>query len=561
MAGSKLLVDEYFRTGDPLFLVELASLDDPSGLKALAERWFADARPFAREAVLAIALRSATLRRHRPLIKTLFKKAEAAGDDQLMGHFLVGFDGFQLREGGTHSVSFVRTIPGHAPVDRSGKPGWPSNRRLDQGIFSRATCRYLQRRAWRYFRRLGHQDPQRYRTAMLATLPLYTEESLSSSVRLLDSWGLVHALYGESPVLNRLAKAADVRAGRTLAELTAAPAFSEVWKTGAFRPLVELFLTAKSNPVRSWALALLRRDYVEAMRDVPMELVRRLLRHDADDAKALGAELLANAEGLATLPMNEWLALLKLEQPAIMPKIVELLRKHVTPDRLDLAQCLSLATSSVAPVAEVGLSWAQTKRVTSDRLDVLLPFATAKVTSVRAAATAWLVQLLNLAEGNDLAFSVRELLDSSYADVRAAALQLMTKDQRFGGSVVLWTAMSESPWPDVRVALAPVIERHEGAFAIDQLRTVWASTLLAIHRGGRAKRQAVTQLARRLSTSPSEAASLLPLLAHSLRSVRPTERRAALAALSQACFKAPALQASVTLALPELRFIGDEVAS
>jgi hypothetical protein len=68
----------------------------------------------------------------------------------------------------------------------------------------------------------------------------------------------------------------------------------------------------------------------------------------------------------------------------------------------------------------------------------------------------------------------------------------------------------------------------------------------------------VTPLAKRVVAKTDEADRLLPLLALSLRSVRPTDRRAALAALSQAAFRAPVLRAAIQARLPELQLFAEE---
>ncbi len=104
-----------------------------------------------------------------------------------------------------------------------------------------------------------------------------------------------------------------------------------------------------------------------------------------------------------------------------------------------------------------------------------------------------------------------------------------------------------------------LVER-EGTLAPETLRHVWATALLAIHRGGRAKRGALNQIADRLARRPDEAEALLPLLAIALRSVRAPERRTALAAVARAAFREPRLRAAVARSLPELK-LGGEVAA
>ncbi|HEU5076761.1 MAG TPA: hypothetical protein VFU02_21375, partial [Polyangiaceae bacterium] len=86
----------------------------------------------------------------------------------------------------------------------------------------------------------------------------------------------------------------------------------------------------------------------------------------------------------------------------------------------------------------------------------------------------------------------------------------------------------------------------------DDLRHVWATALLAVRRGGRTKQRAVSLVARSLGRDPAKSAELLPLLGVLLRSVRPPERRAAIAAIAEAVFRHPELRPSVEAALPDL---------
>jgi alpha-D-ribose 1-methylphosphonate 5-triphosphate synthase subunit PhnG len=96
------------------------------------------------------------------------------------------------------------------------------------------------------------------------------------------------------------------------------------------------------------------------------------------------------------------------------------------------------------------------------------------------------------------------------------------------------------------------LEAWQQSLRENDLRHVWATALLAVRRGSRTKQRALSLLARSVAREPTKAAELLPLLAVLLRSVRPPERRAALAAIAEAVFQNPELRPSVEAALPEL---------
>ena len=66
------------------------------------------------------------------------------------------------------------------------------------------------------------------------------------------------------------------------------------------------------------------------------------------------------------------------------------------------------------------------------------------------------------------------------------------------------------------------------------------------------KQRAVALLARTVAREPARASELLPLVGVLLRSVRPPDRRAALAAIAEAVYTNPELRPSVQAALPEL---------
>ena len=64
-------------------------------------------------------------------------------------------------------------------------------KRLDHlRLFSVATRQYLRRRTWRYFRRLGKNNPERYIAAISRGLVRYTDDDVSDGLALIDNWGL-----------------------------------------------------------------------------------------------------------------------------------------------------------------------------------------------------------------------------------------------------------------------------------------------------------------------------------------------------------------------------------
>jgi len=566
--GSSLMMDELFEAGDDRFLEEVLKSRSDKKLKSLAGKWLQDPRPFARRMLLAYVDDGCDRPNHRPLVKAIFKHAEKAADDELMGHFLCAFDRIVRRKlikrihhydhqsGATiysYKLKEMPNIPRSSPKDPKAAQ-WVSN--ADR--FSLKTRHHLQRRTWRYFRKIGYRDAARYGRAIRAALQLYDDASLATGEALIDSWGLVQALYWDSDVLFPHPMGVIVADGRTLAELKPAPIFVPAWQ-GHVAEVLNLITGARARTVRAAAIDILRQHDAPALRKLPSAAVWRLLSSVHDEVQAFGVEALREMEGIESLPLDEWLQLLSLRSVVVAPLVAELVQKHVSPDRLSLEQLVTLANAPVAPIAELGLRWTRARPVRGADLPALIKLARAPVATVRAEAAAWLLQLFTLNEREATPEHLRELLDSRYADVRALSLQRMEQDPRFTDSAPLWRALAESPYDDARAFLVKHLDRRLSALEPASLQHVWATTLLAVHRGSRAKGAAARQVADRIVKKPAEADALLPLLGHALRSVRATERVAAVAALSRAAFEAPQLQEAIARRLPELKLLGTEV--
>jgi alkylhydroperoxidase family enzyme len=561
-APSSLLLDEYYEAGDDRFVDEVIASTAGKKLKAIAERWYKDERPFARRALLRYIDDGCDRPHHRPLVKQLYKLAEKKGDDEAIGHFMVAFDRLLRRKLVSTSRYDWQTRKTeeqrHLETDtKAPRRYWRKDE--EAPLFSMATRAYLRRRAFRYFRQIGRTDPPRYGRAIRAALALYRDEHLEKPEQLLDAWGLVHALYWGSPVLARDPLGVRLAPGAALADLEPAPIYPEAWR-GAFDDVLGLATGAQSRPVRAFAVAVLRRDYDADLRRLPLARVRPLLASPHEELQTLGAEILKGVAGLEALPIADWMELLRLENPTALGFICEVIERYVSPARLTLAECVELACAKAAPVAELGLGWVKKKPIkTGADLDAVVLLARAGAPRVREDATAWLIEALKGASAAR-PDHVRDLFDARYADVRARALELFAADARFRDDTGLWAALAETPYDDARAFLLKHLEDRKAALPPEAIRHVWASTLLSIHRGARDKRAALKQIADRVVERPGEADPLLGLLGIALRSVRPPERRAALAAVAQAAFRAPALRQAIERRLPELKLFSEEAA-
>ncbi|MDP1828704.1 MAG: hypothetical protein Q8L48_35900 [Archangium sp.] len=611
-ASSSLLLDELLDAGDVRALAELLGARTQKKLASLAQRLFTESRPFARQVLIGYIDDGCDRPGHRVFVKTLFKAAEKANDVELMGHFAVAFDrlvrrrlvtqsrwDWQARRGVTEQVlrepadlvprlprwkgarrtytnplSGVTTrmrrpyIPLVGPHRRWGRnPStnrWETTNhgggeeRADPLRFTFSTRRYLQRRTWRFFRKLSKQSAFDYRQAVLPVLARFRDDHLASTEALLDAWFLVHALYAGTDVLDRAPLGIKVAAGKALKDLQFTPFAPDAWKD-CLEVLLTLALTAQARPVRRFAVWALETHHAVQLDGLPAARLIPLLKSPHEEVQRLGAKVLSTAKGLEALPISDWLELLSITNPEVLTQVCAAVKVHVAPTRLSLEQCVQLACARAAPVAELGLSWAKARPVrTAKELETLLKLRNAEAPHVRQEGVEWVAQQLIL-EDAARPLLVRELLDARHVDVRKTAMELMQRDSRFGEAVELWLAMSETPYADVRDRFLVDFEAREAKFSPDTLQRVWATTLLSVHRGSRAKRHAARQVADRMVQKPEEAQGLVKLLGYTLRSVRHAERRAALAQVVRAATRDSTLKELLSRELPELRFVGDEV--
>jgi hypothetical protein len=352
-------------------------------------------------------------------------------------------------------------------------------------------------------------------------------------------------------------------AGHSLAELKPAPMFEALWMQ-APRSLLELLLEGRCQPVRRWAVQMIQRDRAAVASAVTVEELFGLLGHEDAEVAALASELLRDAPRLADLPLERWLALVESANPAALDVLCELMERHVDPRQLTLAQAVKLTASRPLPLARLGLEWLRSQTPRSDEdCQLVLGLVEAEAAPLRREIVGWARGVLASAPGFRPAW-ILEFLDSRHADVRAEGWAWFLAEPTTRDDVELWRRLLESPYDDVRLALVAELEARvqrgvrapAEALELDPelLRLLWASVLLNVHRGGRAKPVVIRQLLRRLERRPEEVPRLLPLLAVALRSTRGPEWRAGLAAVVQLAEREPSARAAVASAFPELKW-------
>jgi hypothetical protein len=602
-AGSWSLAEELFVRGDAGFVDELRRTHFAARLGDFAADWLADSRPFARAALLDYLSRPLNCFRHEPLVKRLFKLAEQAGDDEVMGAFLVAFDrtirrarktitrhkhgtfssqaeaeaavraweaeGYENVRANNWSGRFyayaskrepVVAMPGNTVMPRPPERDWKKDPRIPDVfrqrletryvLFSLPTRRYLRRRAWRYFRLLGKRDPARYVKAAPGFLTRYTDADTDSDIHLLDNWGLTHALFHDSPALVRPAKGWEFAPGRSLADLTPAPYLEAAW--AADPPAVfAVLLGAQCRAVRQWAVWMLRRHHEGWLAAQPVATLLKLADHPDPDLSALGFDLLEKAPDLAAAPVEEWLARLDGDDLEKLRRLSDLMARRLDPARVTVADAFRLAGHRSRPVAELGLALLRRRTFTAADAAMLLPLVQADSEAVRPALVGWLRDTL-AGFGPARPEWVLEFLDSKHADVRAAGWEWLTASPLRDDPAV-WHRLIESPYDDVRGPLVAELARRAGGADPDTVRLLWATVLLNVARGGRHKPGVVAQVVARLAEHPGEAERLLPLLAVAVRSLRGPEFRAGLTGVVALAETKAELVPAIRQRFPELQ--------
>jgi hypothetical protein len=546
---SSLVLAELYDSADASFLNLI--LDYRVNFKpilGLIERWKKDPRPWARKLKFVFLFGGKSPWECRLVFKRLFKQAWVDRDHELMGAFMAALDCSIRRKRRTRYRYVQRTLETTELLRLPAQsPGYG---------FSTATKHYLRRRAWRYFRRLGRADAVGYRLGIAAALVRYADDDVRAGENLIDNWGLMHACFGKSPVLAFNSRHTNLSATGALSDLQAAPMFERHWAMPeAAADLIGILLAAQCRPVRIWAIQLLRRLHAEALPKIDAPTLLKLLDHTDEEVAAFASELLNNAQAVASFPMTTWMGLLATRNPTVVATICNAFAKHVSFDRVTLAQAVELATRLAVPVASLGLNILGGKTIKTDAdLRELAKLSRAQCAAVGARIAQFAMSRLNV-PGTYRVDEIVGFLDSRLKAVRAGAFDALAGQSPADTDPAFWARLFESPYDDVRIELVNRLKKRTdlpGASA-ESTAYLWQCVLLNIHRGGRAKLSALRQISDRIIREPQHAKVLLPVLAIAIRSVRPPEARHGLAAIVTAVERIPTLTDDVRRDLPELQ--------
>lgn len=569
--GSGLALQEYFDTGDDRFLETLRATQAPKRLASLAERWKRDPRPWARTMLFAYLEQPLDRPGHEPLVRRLFKHAEAQNDAEMMGAFLVAFDGLVRRRVAKRwrwgvnwqdswTEEYLATPSNRIPnVGREPLRAWqiPAEGRL----FSYASRHYLRRRAWRWFRRLGYQQSDTYVSALVPALARYRDEDLQEGQNMLDSWGLMQALFRHASVLTFGRSLIDLVEGASLGELASAPRFPALWAAeSAGEPLLGLVTSARSRLVRVFAMDTLRAQHAGLFDRLGLDRLLPLFDAEDPEVQRFAAESLVGCSSLASLSIDAWLRLLDTRNPEALQAVCDAMAVHVSPERLDLEACVRLACAEPLPVARLALGFLETKAVRSaeDRA-ALARLGDARCAALGDEITRFALEAI-AAPATYTNDEVMRFLDSTTSTVRTSAWAWVLESPQAYDDPVLWARLAETPYDDMRLRLVEALEGRLRPARLGQegSAVVWASVLLAVHRGGRQKLKAVRQMCDEIAAEPARAPELLPVMTVAVRSIRAPEMRAGLSAVLTLLERRPELGDAVAEALPELELSAQE---
>jgi hypothetical protein len=564
-----------FQSGSPEFVEAIRAVANAKELAPFAETWYTDTRIEARRLLTAYLDRPLNAVRHEPLVKRLFKFADNAGDDVVMARFMVALDRSVRRKLATKRTwdyrnrTWVETPQVVTPPDTEltrddnfiSYPWFQKNREqftAGKFLFSIPTRNYLRRRAWRYFRRLGRKSPDRYVPAVCVALKLYTDADVPDGLALLDNWGLVHVLFHHSPTLVARPTGWRVAPNGSLGRLQPDPIFRKLWLRSP-DPILDLVKGAKCRPVRAWAAQMLKRHFPDVLTKLPVETLLEWLESSVPELNDLAAELLEKATGLERIPIERWLMLVETAPAGVLERICELIGRLVKPEQVGFAQAVRMAMTRPVPLAKLGQQWLAGKRPSSDEeVQAVFGLREAEAEPLRAGLVRWACKVLSEYSGFKPLW-VLEFLDGRHEEVREVGWEWLQTEPRASEDVVVWQRLLESPYDNVRIRLVGLLEdrakeRKPGdEFSPGLVRFLWASVLLNIHRGGRAKPFVVRQIMDRLGKKPEEAGDLLPIVAAALRSTRGPEFRAGLAGVAGFVAKYPQHRAVVEHGFPELK--------
>lgn len=511
------LARDLYDRGDPEFVAVLRTVHDAETLAGFAGIWSDDPRPEARGLLLAYLEQPLNAFRHEGLVKRLFKRAEAAGDDAVMARLMVLLD----RALDRHSQTIRRN---HGVVVSTEAEA----RQREAEFRARG---FASVNAWRDvsggFRVVGLEQHERRAARSSSTMP--RDELITTHV--------------PDPTTGRWIRRA-MPAWVLRLKLISRPGFDPE----------QLDPAQHAEPLRRYRL------FSVASRQYLRRRCWRYFRHLGRTDPERYVTALTGAMALYHDSDFE-------PEPALLDRwsLVHALFHHSPMLRSDPAGWSLVGDHSIAelqPAPACPSAWASRP----DALLTLIEEARSRL--VRR----WAIRLVkqDLAAMRDHLTPERLLgwLDHHDPEVVALVARFL-RDQADLESMAnvlwlpLWRKLLESRHDEIRRAVRADLERQAGSTPEDLANLpdlvdgdararLRATALLGMQRGSRATMVVLRQLLRRLERRPGEAEALLPWIGHALRSSDGPSWRAGLSALVTLAERRVELRPAIEQAIPEL---------
>ncbi|MCA9068953.1 MAG: hypothetical protein KDA84_08525, partial [Planctomycetaceae bacterium] len=398
-----------------------AAIDMPT-LAKFVGRWTSDGRAWAHDQMFRYLDQPWDCPGHQPVIKRLFKWAEEQHNDELMAVLAAGCDRLVRRERRQrwrydwktqNSWEETVLVPPRDVLRLGSKTRLYRNPRTGERLgplplpkvshgklFSYHTRYYLRRRVWRYFRWMGYQRPHEYPLAVARFLILYRDEDLEQGENLLDSWSLMQACFWHHEALEFGSSLIRIRSGHSLAELTPAPRFLELWQKPESGDVLLLILQdARARAVRVWAIEMLKSYHTSALQNLPAEELLELLTSSHEEVQQFAAELLEQAQGTESWPLSTWMQLLETQNLTALETICRVMAAKVSGERLSLADCIRLSIAEPTPVARLGFGFLQKRSLTTEEdRNALTQLSEAECQAIGGELAAWALPILGPAD-------------------------------------------------------------------------------------------------------------------------------------------------------------------
>jgi hypothetical protein len=306
-------------------------------------------------------------------------------------------------------------------------------------------------------------------------------------------------------------------------------------------------------------MAMIRREHGQRLGEIDAAQLIAMLEHHDAEVQQFAVELLEKSPQLSTLPIETWMRLLTVQNPTTQSAICDLVKKHVSRERLSLRQCVELACAQATPVARLGFEFVKQSgngTGSPDYRQTIARLADAKCPALGKELAQWALAIVGAKDHYDRD-GVLGFLDSLVAEMREGAWEWLMSGSAGADDATLFSRLMETPFEDIRLKLIDALQsraRLPAASATD-LAPVWSTVLLGVHRGGRQKIKATGQLADAIARRPDRAAELVPVLVVAARSIRPTEWRAGLSSLVRLMDDRPDVAELVAQQIPELKVL------